>query len=229
MKKRRTGQGVIRSVLCGSLLLGAGLGRIASAAPQPPLFSVTGLQGWSVQTFMSSAPTQYRLVQDDGTQVLHASCNNSASGMIWKGTVDLLKTPILHWRWKIAGLYPGIDELDKAGDDFPARVYVVTGSRWLPWTIKSLSYVWSNGSGHGAQEQPYWPSPYTDQAFVYALRVGTAGVGQWQQESRNIRADFSRVFGADVKDIGAVAVMTDCDDSHSHNQAWYGDLHFAAH
>jgi len=200
----------------------------AAAAPQPPAFSVTGLQGWSVETFTDHPQTQYQIVNDGDAQVLHASCDNSASGMIWKGTVNLLKTPFLHWRWKIADLYPGIDELTKAGDDFPARVYVVTGTRWLPWTLKSLSYVWSNGSGHSAHGQLYWASPYTDQAFMYSVRAGPAGVGQWQGETRNVRADFKQVFGADVDSLGAVAVMTDCDDSHSRDQAWYGDLYFAS-
>lgn len=217
---------MIRSAWC-LLLLGVGLVQVA-AASQPPAFSVTGLQGWSVETFMDRPQTHYQLVNDNGKQVLKASCDNSASGMIWKGTVNLLKTPYLHWRWKIAGLYPGIDELTKAGDDFPARIYVVTGSRWLPWTIKSLSYVWSSGSGHGAHGERYWPSPYTDQARMDALRVGAAGVGQWQQETRDVRADFKQVFGADVDSVGAVAVMTDCDDSHNHDQAWYGDLYFTA-
>ena len=198
----------------------------AGAAEQPPLFSLTGLKGWDVKTFMSRPRTNYTLMLDGGIQVVHAQCDDSASGLIWEGTVDLTKTPILDWRWKIAGLYPGIDERTKAGDDFPARIYVVAGSSWLPWTLKSLSYVWSNGSGHG---QSYWRSPYTSQARMDAVRVGPDGVGQWQQESRNVRADFKRVFGADVDSIGAVAVMTDCDDSHNHMQAWYGDLHFAPH
>lgn len=211
-----------------SLLLGVAPMSIAAVAPQPPAFSVTGLQGWSVEPFLSQTHTQYHLARDSGPQVLHARCNNSASGLIWKGSVNLQKTPVLHWRWKIAGLYPGTDERTKAGDDFPARVYVVTGTRWLPWTLKSLSYVWSNGSGHSAHGQPYWASPYTDQAFMYAVRAGPADVGQWQGETRNVRADFKQVFGADVDSLGAVAVMTDCDDSHSRDQAWYGDLYFAS-
>lgn len=209
-------------------LFAAAFAQTAAAAATPPAFSGTGLQGWSVKTFMSRPLTKYTLVPDDGTQVLHAQCDNSASGLIWEGDVDLKKTPILHWRWKISGLYAGIDERTKAGDDFPARIYVVTGSSWLPWTLKTLSYVWSNGSGHGKHGEPYWNSPYTSQARMDAVRVGAAGIGQWQQESRDVRADFKQVFGDQVDKVGAVAVMTDCDDSHNHMQAWYGDLHFAA-
>lgn len=203
------------------------------AAVQPPAFSRSGLQGWGVQTFESSPPTQYRLVQDGGQQVVQAQCDDSASGLIWKGDVNLAVTPILHWRWKIAHQYDGIDERRKAGDDFPARVYVVTGSQWLPWTLKSLSYVWSNGSGAGSQVAaggaPFWPSPYTGQARMVALRQGDADVGHWQVEQRDVRTDFKTVFDADVDHAGAVAIMTDCDNSHRRGEAWYGDLYFSAH
>jgi Protein of unknown function (DUF3047). len=161
--------------------------------------------------------------------VLHGVCRNSASGLIWKGDIDLARTPVMHWRWKISRIYKGIDELKKSGDDYPARIYVVIGTPWLPWTYRSLSYVWSNGSGHGPKGQNFWPSPYTDQAQMVAVRSGDQGVGQWQEESANVRADFKRVFGKDIDSIGAVAVMSDCDDSHNHAQAWFGDIHFAAH
>lgn len=202
---------------------------VAAASGIVPRFSVSGLKGWLQKPFEGRPHTRYTLEDDDGTPVAHAVCKDSASGLIWKGDVDLDKTPVLHWRWKISRLYPGIDEWTRAGDDFPARVYVVTGTEWLPWTIKSLSYVWSNGSRRGPRGVPYWKSPYTGQARMVAVRSGDDGVGRWQQESRDVRQDYRRVFGADVHHLGAVAVMTDCDDSHNHAQAWYGDLYFAAH
>lgn len=214
---------MIRSAWC-LLLLGVGLVQVAAAASQPPAFSVSGVQGWSVETFMDRAQTHYQLVKDGSGQVLQANCNNSASGMIWKGKVDLQKTPILHWRWKIARIYPGLDERTKAGDDFPARVYVVTGTRWLPWTIRSLSYVWSSSK----VDAPWWNSPYTGQARMVPVESGSEYVGQWRSETRDVGADFKRVFGDDVKTLGAVAVMSDCDDSHNHGEAWYGDLRFTA-
>lgn len=195
----------------------------ALAAHAVPAFSASGLKGWESQGFMSRPATRYDVVAEEGSRVVRAQCDHSASGMVWKGDIDLAKTPVLHWRWKIARIYPGLDERSKAGDDFPARVYVVTGTRWLPWTIKSLSYVWSSA----APNPSWWESPYTDQARMVPVETGAAHVGQWRRESRNVREDFKRVFGVDVTEVGAVAVMTDCDDSGNHGVAWYGDLRFS--
>ena len=208
----------IATLLAGLLLCGTCL------AAEPPLFSLTGLSGWDEHGFLSRADTRYRLVVDDGRKVVAASCKDSAGGLYWRGDVDLTQTPVLHWSWKVDRVYAGLDEATKHGDDFPARVYVAIGSRWLPWTLRTLSYVWSNAR----PPAEHWPSPYSDQAQLFAVRAGDQGVGQWQQQSRNVRADFQTAFGTDVKHIGAVAVMSDCDDSDTQARAWFGDLHFAA-
>lgn len=203
------------------------LSAAAALADEPPLFSATGMKGWTPESILERKQTQYTLVEDGSTQVLQARCDDSASMVGWAGPVDLQKTPMLQWRWKIDGIYPGIDERVKSGSDFPARIYVVVGKRWMPWTLKTVEYAWSNGE-HGAQS---FPSPYSGpmgQAVIVPVRSGGDGVGQWQQEQRDVRADFKQYFGIDIDKIGAVALMTDCDDAHGKGQAWYGDLQFEA-
>lgn len=190
-----------------------------AAWAEPGAFSAGGLTGWTEQTFRGRAPTGYRAVPDAGVQVLEADCRSSASGWIWKEKVDLRSTPVLRWRWKAANGYPGIREREKAGDDFPARVYVVVDGGWAVWRTRTLAYVWASAAAQGAD----WPSPYTSQAHVVALR---AGAGAWQEERRDVRADFKRYFGLELEAVDGVAVMTDCDDAGGAARAWYGDLRF---
>ena len=105
-------------------------------------------------------------------------------------SIDLTKTPIITWRWKISNIYPNLDPHAKSGDDYPARVYVITGNPLLPWTVRSLVYVWANGPVrapvHGPQGTPFYPDPYTAQAEIVALRQGPAGAGVWATEQRKI-------------------------------------------
>lgn len=197
---------------------------VALAVPQPPAFSISGIRGWSQRDFNHEPLTRYSIATEDGSRVLYAQCKNSASGLVWQGRVDLDKTPQLLWRWKVSRIYLHINERKKSGDDFPARIYLVTGTRWLPWTIRVLCYVWSNGSG-GATD---WPSPYTGREKMIPVRRGTAGVGRWQTIRRNVARDFFKAFGVRVHTLSNVGVMTDCDNSHNHAQAWYGDLKFLA-
>lgn len=220
-----------RGVLAAALVLPAAA-LAGATAPQPPAFSSGSLAGWAVKHFDGRHVTQYDLTRAGGSTVLQAVCKDSASGLIWKQRIDLDKTPIMSWRWKIAHVYAGLDPHAKSGDDYPARVYVVAGNPLFPWTLRSLVYVWANGpvtaAKHGPHGTKFYPDPYTSQAEIVALRQGPEGAGTWVSERRNVKADLARAFGGHRHIISAVAVMTDCDDSHSHGRAWYGDISLQA-
>ncbi|HQT62018.1 MULTISPECIES: DUF3047 domain-containing protein [unclassified Acidiphilium] len=225
--KAFTARGVLAAALTLPFAAPAG-----AAAPQPPAFSSGTLAGWAVKHFDGRHVTQYGIARSGGSPVLQAICRDSASGLIWKHRIDLDKTPVMSWRWKIAHVYAGLDPHAKSGDDYPARVYVVAGNPLLPWTLRSLVYVWANGPVTAAKQGPhgtkFYPDPYTSQAEIVALRQGPDGAGGWVSEQRNLKADLARAFGGHRHIIGAVAVMTDCDDSHSHGRAWYGDIRLEA-
>ncbi len=186
------------SFYCWALAWALG-GAFAAAADQPPLFSATGLDGWTAESMMERKGTHYELTEDGGVKVLAAQCDDSASMEGWSGPVDLDKTPLLSWRWKVDRIYPGLDERVKDGSDFPARVYVVAGKRWLPWTLKSLIYVWSNG----AYQAPSWPSPYATGVAGHrpsscrAAQPAPMSRGRMAGRlSRDVRADFKQFYNA---------------------------------
>lgn len=192
-----------------------------AAAADPGLFSVTGLQGWQPLTFRGRTATGYRLAAG----AVEARCGASGSGLIWRERIDLARTPVLAWRWRVDGVPAGADEHTKAGDDFAARVYVVRDGGWAVWRTRSLVYVWASRAPAGSA----WPSAYTGQAQVVALRSGAAQAGAWLEEQRDVRADFKRYLGLELDHADGVALMTDCDDTASAIAAGYGDLRLESH
>ncbi len=187
-------------------------------------FSESSLAGWEAEVF--SGRTQYDLVEEPevGT-VLHARCSDAASGLWRRIEVDLRETPVLEWSWRVDQTFSGIDETVRAGDDYPARVYVVVDGGWRRWRTRAINYVWASEKPAGAD----WPNAYASQARMLAVRSGSPEVaGQWRRESRNVREDFRRYHGRDVEQIDAVAIMTDCDDTGGEAEAWYGDIRFIA-
>lgn len=184
------------------------------------LFSVDGLDGWEAQLFRNKMPTRYRIVDDRGVRVLRADCSASASGLIRRERVDLGRTPILQWRWRTRALLTGTNEREKSGDDFALRVYVVRDGGWALWRTRSLVYVWSNGESSG----DHWPNPYTDNAHVVIVRRGPQQVGEWVEETRDVRADFATYLGLRYDAVDGVALMSDCDDTGAEVRAWYGDI-----
>ncbi len=184
-------------------------------------FSAGDLSGWQSRSFQGE--TEYRIAPDNGRTALRAVSEAAASGLYREIVVDLTETPYLHWSWKVDNILEGIDELTKAGDDFPARVYVVVSGGALFWRTRTLVYVWSS-------HQPVdslWHNPFTGNARHIALRSGPEQLGQWLDERRDLRADWRRAFGEDIVRIDAVALMTDTDNSGLAASAWYGDIRFA--
>ena len=183
----------------------------------------SGLEEWRERSF--NGKTTYSLVDLNGESVLQADANGTASALYRTLNIDLRETPYLHWRWRIDSIFDGVDELTKAGDDYPARIYVVKRNGLAFWRTRALNYVWSNHQPVGSR----WPNAYAgDNAQMLALDSGPELVGQWVTQVRNVREDLREAFGIDIDIIDGVALMTDADDTGDTVRAWYGDIYFSA-
>jgi len=185
-------------------------------------FSAGDLGGWEERSFHGR--TIYRIVRRDGRRVLEADSRGTASSLIRRVRVDPARTPILEWSWRVDGVLDGLDERSRAGDDYAARVYVIFSGGAFFWRTRALNYVWSGGQEKGA----VWPSAFTGNSMMFALRSPADGAGRWFRERRDIREDFRRAFGGEPPPVDAVAVMSDTDQSGRSVRAWYGDIRFVA-
>jgi hypothetical protein len=185
-------------------------------------FSAGDLKEWRTKVFQGE--TRYVLDDKSGRRALFAASQGTASGLYREIRVDLSRTPWLHWSWRVDRVLTDVDERTQAGDDYPARVYVVVSGGAAFWKTRSLVYVWSSNQPVGAT----WRNAFTDNARVMALRSGTKDAGSWVSEKRDVRADFRQLFGEDIDAIDAVALMTDTDNSGQSATAWYGDIYFTA-
>ncbi|HAS50890.1 MAG TPA: hypothetical protein DCS21_03795 [Gammaproteobacteria bacterium] len=183
-------------------------------------FSAGDLRDWQTKSFKGE--TRYTFDEQNGRQVLFADSQGAASGLYREIRINLQRTPWLNWSWRVDQVLSGLDERSKPGDDYPARVYVVASGGAAFWKTRSLIYVWSSHQPVGAT----WHNAFTSNARAIALRSGTEDAGRWVSEKRNIRADFRQLFGEDLDDIDAVALMTDTDNSGQSATAWYGDIYF---
>jgi len=126
---------------------------------------------------------------------------------------------MLRWSWKVERSLAREDVTRKQGDDFAARVYVVF-PRFFLWQTRAINYVWAAKM----PKESIAPSPYTDHNQLLAVETGDDQAGQWKSETRNIYDDYLRIFHEEPPDVGAIAVMTDTDDTQDEVSAWYGDI-----
>jgi hypothetical protein len=173
--------------------------------------------GWREKSFHGR--TTYAVVPEGAGHALRSEAVGSASGLIFDVEFDPAEYPILTWRWKVENLVAASDPTRKAGDDYPARVYVIFPHWFFPKT-RSLNYIWATDF---PVEKPI-PNPFTGNAVMIAVERGAEKVGRWVTERRDIVADFRAAFGEDPPQAGAIAVMTDTDQTGERAVAWYDDL-----
>ncbi len=180
-------------------------------------FSRDGLAGWNQKIFKGK--TIYRLVVDDGREVVQAISNRAASGLIKKKAFDPRTYRYLRWSWKIDHVIKKGDARFKKGDDYAARIYVIFPGTFF-WQTKAINYIWANRLPKGTSI----PNAFTDHAMMIAVESGPQYVGRWINEQRDIVADYRRLFGSEPETAGAVAIMTDTDNTQETAVAWYGDI-----
>ncbi|MFA6052688.1 MAG: DUF3047 domain-containing protein [Methylobacter sp.] len=186
------------------------------------LFSSGTLDQWESKEFKGR--THYQLTDLAGITVLKAESDGSASGLFKEQRIDLQKTPIMNWSWRIENRLGNINEQAKSGDDYAARVYVVVSGGLAFWRTRAIDYVWASTSPKGK----IWPNAFAgNHAMMIALRSSADQTDIWYTEKRNILADLKQLVGEDIRYIDAVAVMTDTDNTHSKATAYYGDIYFS--
>ena len=186
------------------------------------LFSQNDVSGWEIRNFTGA--TEYSLTQVDGKQVVVADSRQSASAYYKKIDIDLDKTPILNWSWRKENTIDPGDELDKNGDDYVARIYVVKTNGMILSTTIALNYVWS----YQHHKNDTWGNPFAQEnSKMLAQRDASDPEATWFSERRHVALDFKRLHGKDIRRIDGVAIMTDSDNSGLSATALYGDIYFS--
>jgi hypothetical protein len=116
------------------------------------------------------------------------------------------------------------NEKKKMNDDFAARIYVIIANKWLFWKTISICYVWSsNPSNNKSWRNPYEPN----NVQMISLRSSKDKILTWYSEKRNVYKDFKKYFNIDCKNINAIGIMTDTDNTQTKEISYYGDIYFS--
>jgi len=194
---------------------------LSGASHATPLRISCGDQvsGWEEKIF--NGQVDYQAVIDDGRQVLQAESKGKASALIYRLNVDPHQYPKLRWRWKIDKILEKGHAGQKAGDDYPARVYIIFDS-WLPNYARSINYIWASK----VDRETLIVSPYYRRSIMLAVNSGPESVGRWVIEERDLLSDYKRAFGGKIPLIKAIAIMSDGDNTGESSMAWYDWVEF---
>lgn len=230
------------SVRCLAVLaaLSAALGAAAQEAVWVGRFD-QGMAPWQeVRLGARLPPNTFTTREWDGVAALEVKSAGSMSLLGRPLEVDLQRTPVLCWRWRVDAPLKSADMSQRSGDDYAARLYVslalpeaeksfglrtqlsIARSIWGPSVPDAaVNYVWDNRQPVGTER----PNAYTDRTTMVVLRSGAAHAGGWVQERRNVGRDVARLYGASARPVQA-ALTADTDNTGETARAGFADLHW---
>jgi hypothetical protein len=179
------------------------------------------LKRWEEKVFKDKVLYSIKLEQRQG--FLHAFAHSAASGIVYRLKFDPKKEPLISWKWRILR-FPdkssaGVDTGWVEKDDYAARFYVIFPKLNI-LAIKSLEYVWDKTLPEGT----ILTNPYFKNIKIIVIESGEKNLNNWVYEERNVREDFKKAFGREPSIVGAIAVMTDSDNSLSTAEAEYDEI-----
>ena len=199
---------------------------------------------WKIERLSDKfPPTRYAVRRWDGVVGIEAHARKSMALFGRNVTVDLKKTPILCWQWRIDAPVASADMSTKAGDDYAARVYLTFtlppdelsfGTRAKLALARSiygdqvpdaaLNYVWDNKHPVGTLQD----NAYTDRTRMLVRRTGSEQAGGWVQERRDVGKDLQRAFPGSKGQLTGLAIASDTDNTGEEAHAGFADFRFVA-
>ncbi len=163
----------------------------------------------------------YVIEKGGALSYVRAKSENTASALYYKIKLDVKKSPVISWKWRVdkfpgRGLPETIE--GKKEEDFAARVYVIFPAAFFT-NSKCIEYIWAESLPTGTCGE----SGYSKNIKVLVLESGKSDA--WRPEERDIVADYVKLYGEEPKlNIGAISFMTDADSTGTYADAVYDEI-----
>lgn len=232
-----------------ALLLGAAMAPAALGADDLRIaaFSTAALgeppAAWKFATLPRKQPTKFSVVELGGARVLKVEAEDSYGNLVHGLHAQLSERGTLSWRWRVDKLVEDADLKQRSGDDSPAKLclFFAFDTSQLPLGERTrlsmaqsvtgqdvpgetLCYVWDNK----LPADTGITNAFTKRIRMIVLASGSAKLGQWVTERRNVVVDYQRLFGDEsggkVPEVIGVAISADADNTHGHALSYFGDV-----
>ena len=180
------------------------------------------LKKWEEKVFKGRVI--YSVNKTKNNSYLNAYSKSAASGIVHWLKFNPKEKPMVRWKWKVTR-FPVKSSASSSGngwlekEDYAARFYIIF-PKFPFFRLQCLEYIWS-------EDLPL-NTVITNQSFgnlkLIVVESGTKNLSQWVSVERNIYEDFKRAFGRAPSEAGAIAIMTNANNSDSTAEAQYDEI-----
>lgn len=187
------------------------------------------LDNWTTMEFPRvKKHSIYTMERQGDESYLKTESSASSSAIVFTKSFNVFDYPRVKWRWKIGNVYAKGNSQEKAGDDYPIRVFIMFKydhdkasflgriKHRLGKSIfgveppySSLNYIWASRK----HSTDIITNPYSADTKMIVLQSGGENAGKWMEEDVNIIRDYRRAFGEAPPATAQIAIMNDSDDT----------------
>jgi hypothetical protein len=212
-----------------------GLSLIAGGGPEPPRRVVVDFSteservgvppGWKLSTKEGTA--HVAVVKDSGGRALRLRSYSSSFSIQKEIDIDVKRTPLVVWEWKVTELPKRGDLRQSSTDDQAAQLFVMFSPDFLRTDV--IAYVWDSTAPAGTVAQspslPLYPSLRIKAVVV---RSGRRERGKWVTETRNVVEDYKNLFGGDPDKVTGIRVQINSQHTKSSAESYWRLVTFKA-
>lgn len=179
--------------------------RLAHPVPRPT--------GWEYLWFLGESDT---FARPAGETAIRADTRDDAAILRRPVDLDVVPGTCLAWRWKIDRL-----PSQKAEDELLCHDYLSIAAEFD--CGRDITYFWSSSLPEGrvfACPIPTW----TPRETHVVVRSGTAGLGSWASEERDLFEDHRRILGSEAGRLVAVWLIAVSVFQHGEGRAAFDGI-----
>lgn len=177
--------------------------------------------GWLHRKFFRIEPTDYRMTEEGGTQVLRCKTKNSASILARDTKISVAQLPLLSWRWMVTQpIESNEDEATEDGDDHPARIYLRFSNE--DGELRETEIIWSNSK--------YVPGDYKiiGSFYHYVANGLNENTQQWHSQTVDLSQLYSDIGGTGEATLETLGFFCDSDNTGTQSNGLFSDVILSA-
>lgn len=166
-------------------------------------------------------------VEEESGQALCLRSDAAASYGIQRHVgIELDRTPILVWSWKVTEIPQHGHFVDASRDDQAAQLVVAFESGFLG-RRRVISYIWGSTASQGTTGETITGEeiPLLDMKAV-VVESGAEKTDQWQTETRNVAQDYRRLFQEPPTDPVGIRIQINSQHTDARAESCWRTIRF---
>lgn len=155
-------------------------------------------------------------VTNDGRPAIGCHTHGDVGILRRDARVALRPGTRLRWSWRVDEL-----PIDLAEDTLPSHDYLSIAVEFDDG--QDLTYYWSAALPEGTVYRCPLPT-WKDKETHVVVRCGTAGLGRWLDEQRDLHADYTRILGGPAREVVRVWLIANSLFQRGHGRCEYASI-----